>query len=33
MIIQQAESLMLGNEYEISSLQILQLVNYSDCSA
>jgi predicted nucleic acid-binding protein len=33
MIIQQAENLMLENEYEVSSVQILHLVNASDCSA
>ena len=33
MIIQQAESLMLENEYEVSSAHILQLVNSSNCSA
>lgn len=33
MITQQAESLMLENEYEISSAHILQLVNSSNCSA
>ena len=33
MIIQQAESLMFENEYEVSSIQILQLINSSDCSA
>jgi len=33
MIIQQAENLMLENEYEVSSVQILHLVNTSDCSA
>jgi predicted nucleic acid-binding protein len=33
MIIQQAENLMLENEYEVSSVQILHLVNVSDCSA
>ena len=33
MISQQAESLMLENEYEISSAHILQLVNTSSCSA
>jgi predicted nucleic acid-binding protein len=32
-ITQQAESLMLGNEYEVSSAHILQLVNSSSCSA
>ncbi len=32
MIIQQAENLMLENEYEVSSVQILHLVNASDCS-
>jgi hypothetical protein len=33
MITQQAESLMLENEYEVSSIQILHLVNTSNCSA
>ena len=33
MIIQQAENLMLENEYEVSSIQILHLVNISNCSA
>ena len=33
MIIQQAENLMLENEYEVSSVQILHLVSASDCSA
>ena len=33
MIIQQAENLMLENEYEVSSIQILHLVNTSNCSA
>ena len=33
MITQQAESLMLENEYEVSSIQILHLVNISNCSA
>lgn len=33
MISQQAESLMLENEYEVSSIQILHLVNTSICSA
>ncbi len=33
LISQQAESLMLENEYQVSSLHILQLVNSSDCSA
>jgi predicted nucleic acid-binding protein len=33
MIIQQAENLMLENEYEVSSVHILQLVNSSNCSA
>lgn len=32
-IIQQAENLMFENEYEISSVHILQLVNSSICSA
>jgi predicted nucleic acid-binding protein len=33
MIAQQAENLMLENEYEVSSAHILQLVNSSSCSA
>lgn len=33
MITEQAESLMLENEYEISSTHIMQLVNSSSCSA
>jgi predicted nucleic acid-binding protein len=33
MITQQAENLMLENEYEVSSAHILQLVNSSNCSA
>lgn len=33
MIIQQAEKLLTDNEYEISSAQIMQLVNTSNCSA
>jgi predicted nucleic acid-binding protein len=32
-ITQQAENLMLENEYELSSAHILQLVNTSNCSA
>ena len=32
-ITQQAENLMLENEYEVSSAHILQLVNASNCSA
>ena len=33
LIIQQAENLLLDNEYEIPSAFILQLVNSSKCSA
>ena len=33
MILQQAEKLLMDNEYEISSAQIMQLVNTSNCSA
>ena len=33
LILQQAESLMVGREYEVSSIQVMQLVNNSNCSA
>jgi len=33
LIIQQAEHLMRGNEYEIPSAHVMQLVDTSDCSA
>jgi len=33
LILQQAESLMAEREYEISSTQVMQLVNNSNCSA
>ncbi|MDD2724185.1 MAG: type II toxin-antitoxin system VapC family toxin [Methylovulum sp.] len=33
LIVQQAESLMLDSDYEVSSAHILQLVNASNCSA
>jgi predicted nucleic acid-binding protein len=33
LILRQAESLMLGNEHEVSSVPVMQLVQSSDCSA
>jgi predicted nucleic acid-binding protein len=33
LILQQAEEILSGNEYEVSSSQIMQLVNSSRCSA
>ena len=33
LIIEEAESLMLGNEYEVSSAQIMPLADLSGCSA
>jgi predicted nucleic acid-binding protein len=33
LILQQAEEILSGNEYEVSSSQIMQLVNSSKCSA
>ncbi len=33
LILEQAEGLMADNEYEVSSAQVMQLVNNSNCSA